>query len=142
MARALTGLDRQREEIGRHRENSARDAWSYGSLQTVGWGESMASTPILFDVTFTTKPSVMYGWEVVGGAAVVVAGRYPRAWGGVYQWLQDTKGHFTGVYPLMVVDNVSAWTGPSATDAGPGYTILHYFTFVGPAYKALPGLAV
>ena len=140
MAGPIQALEQRRADTSRNAENSAREAFCYGRFQTVGWGEVKAASPILFDVTFTSKPAISYGFEVIGGQTAVIDGRFPRGNGGVYQWVQDNRGHYTGAYILVTVENISAWTAPSATTAGPDYTIEHNFKFEGPAYKALPGL--
>ncbi len=141
MANTILAQETRRADTLRHGENAARQAFSYGYFQTTGWGEVKAGTPILFDVVFTDKPAVMYAFEVVGGEQAIVTGRFPRADGGVFQWVKNDKEHYTAAYVMVTVDNISAWTAPSATSPGPDYIINHCFTFMGSAYKELPGLS-
>jgi hypothetical protein len=140
MAGPIGALERRRVDAAQVGENAAREAISYGWFKTAGWGEVKAPAPVLFDVVFTTRPAVAYSFEVVGGQTAVVDGRFPHCGGGVYQWILNTRGHYTGAYVLVTVSNVSSWSAPTVTDPGPAYTIDHCFIFVGQAYKEFPGL--
>lgn len=143
MAGPIQALEQRRVDTVRNAENSSREAMSYKLFSTQGWGEVKSAEAFSFDVVFTDRPAALYGSYVIGGDAAIVSGRFPRCSGFVYQWVQDTQGHYTGAFVAATVDNVASYTATAAvtaTDAGPGYVVEHYFLFVGAAYKALPGL--
>ena len=138
-------LEARRGVLERTRENSARLARSYGTHVTTGWGEMVVNTPILFGCTFLAAPAVTAGLVVdssgTGGDddadGPLVAGRFPRVQAGVWRWVTDINGHYTGAYVFFVVETVGyQMTGgvmPATSD--PGYHLTHHLLFEGISYK-------
>jgi hypothetical protein len=118
------------------RENSARLAFSWGRASTHGWGEFQIPEPIEFDVTFTHQPDLSYGYAIEDGDKLVPK-RFPRAWGGVYDWLQDEFGFYTGAHVFVVVDTLSPAEIADVPEADPNYDLDHTWMFSGLAIKAM-----
>jgi len=78
---------------------------------------------------------VSYGMSIDGDALVPT--RFPRVTAGVYRWLQDTKGFYTGCWVFFVVDTQSSFIATTVT-SDPGYDLIHDLSFTGIAAKILP----
>lgn len=127
----------QAARVEQTRENGGRLAEAHGLFRTSGWGEMAFQDVIEFGLSFVDAPAIAYGAELNPGQTLVDT-RFPRSWGGVYQWKRDAKGLYVGAYCYAVID-----AGSIIPAGDPGYTLTHHFTFTGIAIKGLPaGLAL
>lgn len=115
-------------------ENSGRDARAWGMKTTSGFGEYQHPEEIPFQLAFIGMPTVSYGYAL--DDMDLVKTRFPRAWGGVYEWLLDRDGNYRGAYVFTVVETLPL--SYSATASEPNYHLIHSFQFNGLAFKALP----
>ena len=128
-------LEQRRAHLDAIRENSSRLATCQATFTTHGWGEMKLPDVAYFSGSFIDRPSVSTGFAIDGDALVPT--RFPRVSAGVYKWLQDRSGFYTGAWVFIVVDTQSPFIATTvATD--PGYDLIHDFTFTGVATKALP----
>jgi hypothetical protein len=67
---------------------------------------------------------------------VLIDTRFPRSWGGVFQWKQNARGFYTGAWCYTVVETASPFIAAQYEE--PGYTIQHHFQFAGLGIKDLP----
>jgi len=130
----FAAIEQRRGILEAHRENTSRLAIAQCSFSTHGWGEFKVPEVAYFTSTFIARPSVSVGTSVDGDA--LVATRFPRVTAGVYRWLQDVRGFYTGAWVFFVVDTQSAFINTNRPD--PGYDLIHDLTFAGIAIKALP----
>lgn len=128
-------LEQRRGQLDAIRENTARLATAQMTFATHGWGEFKLPEVAYFGVTFIERPLVSYGVSVDGDALVPT--RFPRVTAGVYKWLQDVKGFYTGAWVFFVVDTQSLFI-PTTVTTDPGYDLIHDFQFTGIAAKILP----
>lgn len=130
-------LEQRRQNLDAIRENTARLASAHLTFSTHGWGEFKLPEVAYFSCTFIEMPNVTTGVALDGD--LLVPTRYPRVTAGVYRWLQDVKGYYTGAWVFFVVDTRSPYIPVAATaTADPGYDLIHYFHFSGIAAKILP----
>jgi len=139
-------MEKRRSEVNRHGENSPRLAQAWANFRTVGWGETAFDKCYDFDLTFAERPFVAYSnWIIKNGLdpdkyedvdEVLVDSRFPRCFGGVYQWRQNARGFYTGAWCYVVVESASAFIATAYPD--PNYTIQPHFTFAGLGIKDLP----
>lgn len=124
-------LERRRGQLTRTAENSARLAFAYATYTSSGLGQFAYPTEVRFEVAFTERPFMAYGYYYAldGDDAVVT---WPRSVGFVWDWNQDTKGLYIGASVAVIVDS------PVVTVPTPAYALEHYFTFSGVAMKAFP----
>lgn len=130
-------------------ENSARGAWSWGTVHTKGWGEVILDEPIMFGLTYVDEPTVAYGF-VLDDDDQLVDGRFPRCSGGVMRWVREGQ-FYVGAHVFICVATADpmmaaqAWveaslaagvlTPPDAFLDDPNYDITHDFTFQAIAIK-------
>jgi len=139
---AYGALEKARGLRERTWENSARQAEAWGFQSTLGIGETRFPDVIDFQLTFVEEPAVGYGYSVNAvvnnsdGGDLLVTTRFPRAWGGVYDWRQDTNGFYTGAWVFAIVQSQDYFLGTAQPE--PNYTLRHSYSFSGIAYKALP----
>jgi len=134
-------MEARRAEVNRHGENSPRLAQAWATFRTVGWGEKAFNNCYEFDLTFAERPFVSYGNVVITNRLqdvdeVLIDTRFPRCWGGVYQWKQNAHGFYTGAWCYTVVESASPFI--ATTYEEPEYVIQHHFTFAGIGIKDLP----
>lgn len=130
------GTEERRGLLAQNYENSTRLGWALGGATTTGWGEFEIPERVDFDMNFIQEPHMHYGYSV--DSDTLVATRFPRSWGFVARWDINADGHYVGFWPGIVVDTQS-YALPTA-EPEPGYTIKHYFTFIGTAMKDLPDI--
>lgn len=132
-------------------QNTARVAKSHLFWTTTGTGEFLVEAAMYFDCVFTEKPHFTYGAEVSGNQDLV-AKKFPRTHGGVYDWVRarppgnlaglpgdnpdDDIMYYTGAYVYFVVDIVGG--GVPFTPPQPKYTVTHHLAFEGIAIKNVP----
>jgi hypothetical protein len=127
----------RREGEGRqHLENTARLAEAYGFFETTGWGEFAVEACHKFGLTFVEEPVVAYGYSIDEDELIEL--RYPRSFGFVYRWKQDTRGYYVGAWVAFVVDTLSPALIAGVPTEDPMYNLHHTFTFSGVALKDLP----
>lgn len=132
-------LERERW-IAQTENNSASQAWAFGNVDSVGWGEFLLPDPIMFGVTFVHEPFVTYGHAVLDDDRLV-DGRFPRATGGVASWITTGKDHYTGAHVYVTVATADPLLAAQAYDVAadfgedPGYEIRHSFGFTALAIK-------
>ena len=133
-------LEGRRAQLESEKENSARLARSFVTVTTAGWGEIQKTDVQDFTCTFLRKPAIAYSYEILsrtgvpaGDPGVLVATRFPRCFGFVWNWHTDARGYFKGAYVGFAIDSLSPLLPSTLTD--PGYQISHSFTFEGVAYK-------
>jgi hypothetical protein len=98
-------------------ENTGRHAIAYGHFDTTGAGEIENPKVLSFGIPFIERPAVAYSYYL--DDADMVDTRWPRCWGGILGWDQET----TSINVVTeVVDD-------------PYYTITHFFTFNGMGLK-------
>lgn len=137
-------FEQRRGQLDAIRENTSRLAFTQCSFTTHGWGEFKMPEVTYFTSTYITRPLVAHGVSIDGDALVPT--RYPRATAGVYRWLQDVKGFYTGAWMFFVVDTLAVVNdsygkpafSETLVDKDPGYDLIHDLTFSGIAIKALP----
>lgn len=134
-------LEARRAELQRHGENTSRWAFAAATYQTTGWGEYAFPDVHEFDLTFAERPYVSYGYAVVNNRLtdvdeVLVDTRFPRAWGGICQWQQNSRGFYTGAWAFTVVESASPFIVAQYEE--PTYVLQHHFTFMGLGVKDLP----
>lgn len=148
-------LEARRGQLDAIRENTSRLAVSQCSFHTHGWGEFKIPAATYFTSTFIDRPFISTGMSIRGDALIPT--RYPRVTAGVYRWVQDVKGFYTGAWVFFVIDTLGV-TNQSVVDGtsglttvvpafpsvpplaanDPGYDLIHDFSFIGIAIKALP----
>jgi hypothetical protein len=94
-----------------------------------------------FDLTFAERPFVSYGYVVIRNALpdvdeLLIDTRFPRAWGGVAEWKQNSRGFYQGAWCFTVVESQSPFILAEYDE--PNYVIQHHFTFMGLGIKDLP----
>lgn len=128
-------LEQRRGQLDQIRENTSRLATCQLSFHTHGWGEFKLPAVSYFTSTFIERPFVATAVSLDGDKLVDT--RFPRVSAGVYRWLQDAKGYYTGAWVYFVVDTQSPFITTTVT-GDPGYDLIHDFQFTGIAIKALP----
>lgn len=137
----LEDLERQRAEVDRHRENSARLAQEFHKFESNGQGFIEFEDVCPFEITMIEEPFVTYAaaidLDVLGELLELEAGEpppIPLTTGIVTAWDQDDRGFYTG-----------AWVGvrvyfPSgdAVAADLDVAVQHYFTFTAIGIKDVP----
>lgn len=136
-------MEARRSELNRHGENTARWAFAAATYRSDGWGEFAFPDCHDFDLTFGERPYVSYGYSVINNTLtvdgvddVLVDTRFPRAWGGICQWKQNSRGFYTGAWAFVVVESASPFIVAEYDE--PNYRIQHHFTFMGLGIKDLP----
>jgi hypothetical protein len=127
-------FEQRRGHLDALRENSARLAECHVTFNTHGWGEFKLPEVTYFSCTFIEVPNIATGVALDGDS--LVATRFPRVTAGVYRWLQDAKGFYTGAWMFFVVDTQDGAIATAVDD--PGYDLTHFFKFSGIAAKILP----
>ncbi len=126
-------LEARRAQLEAQRENSARRAQCSLTYTTTGTGEIMLTTPLRFTMRFTEEPCFTYGM-VLDADTDLVKGHFPRASGGVHDWLTDSD-LYVGAYLFFTVDTI----GPGEVLGNePNYKIHHHLRWDGMAIKDLP----
>lgn len=128
------GLEQHRGRLEQTKENSARLARSHGTWESVGSGELIVPDAFVFGITFIEEPSVEYGAslpDIDGQSQEMLPGSVPRCSGGVYRWVRDSNGFYTGANVFFCVD--FGYGGTPQT-----YTVHHSQVFTGLALKDLP----
>jgi hypothetical protein len=129
----------RRAQIEAQKENTARRAKAYATWTTKGIGEILVPKAFYFGVTFIEEPTFVSGMALAEGSELV-AGHFPRAACGVYEWVKQpapkgTKELFVGAFVFFVVDTV----GPGQVlGSEPQYEIHHHLVWEGLAMKDLP----
>lgn len=157
-AQIAIAAEMRRRQVMDVSENGARYASSFITFTTHGWGEFQSPDAQLFDTTFIKVPSISHSFYVDGDS--LVDGRFPRVTAGVYRWVQNERGHYTGAYVFFVVETTGLqmqpiYVLPTAADGNvalvsakvpvppdPNYDLVHSFTFTGVAMKTLPSSAL
>lgn len=134
-------MEKRRSEVNRHGENSPRLAQAWATFRTTGWGEKAFADCYEFDLTFAERPYVSYGSVVLSSTLtdvdeVLIDTRFPRCWGGVFQWKQNARGFYTGAWCYTIVETQTPFIVAQYDE--PGYTIQHHFQFSGLGIKDLP----
>ena len=132
-------LEQRRGQLDAIRENSSRIAVCQTSFATHGNGEFKLPTCTYFTCTFITRPHIAAGLSVDGD--LLQPGFFPRVSVGVYRWLTDVKGYYTGAWVFFVVStrDPCAYVGSGFDPcADPGYDLIHDLQFTGIAIKELP----
>lgn len=137
--------DNRRQRQNQIGENSARQANAWATFLTTGWGEVEFPDCYEFDLTFAERPFVSHSYVVLSNDLtdedeILVPTRYPRAYGGVYGWKQNSHGFYTGAWCFAIVDTQSPYIATVEVD--PNYTIQHHYTFMGLGIKDLPDYQV
>lgn len=131
----FAAMEQRRAHLDAIRENTARLAIAQNSFTTHGWGEFKIPEAAYFTCTFVERPFVSVGSSIDGD--LLIPTRFPRVTAGVYRWLRDVKGFYTGAWVYFVVDTQSSFIATTVTD-DPGYDLIHDFQFTGIAAKILP----
>jgi hypothetical protein len=144
----------RRGQLDAIRENTSRLAVCQTSYETHGNGEFKLPTCTYFTCTFVTRPHIAAGLSVDGDA--LQPHYFPRVTVGVYRWLTDVKGYYTGAWVFFVVSTRDpCWLGNTSVSrsvkartayvgsnydpcADPGYDLIHDLQFTGIAIKELP----
>lgn len=126
----LHALQRQQAQRAQTNENSGRHAVYEARFISTGTGFTLQPIPVMFAASFADRPQVTYAHYIEGSQLDVTA--LPTITGGVYQWVRDATGFYTGACVYCVV------TVPAGAQMS-GSTVEHDFTFSGTAIKAVPG---
>lgn len=116
-------------------ENTSRLAVCQLSFATHGWGEFKMPAAVYFTSTFIKRPLLASSVSIDGDA--LISTRFPRVTAGVFRWIQDVKGFYTGAWVFFVVDTQSSFIATTVT-TDPGYDLIHDIQFTGVAIKSLP----
>lgn len=119
----VNDMEQVRARREQTRENQARLAYSYSTIDTTGAGRILVPKGMMFDCTFVEMPRISYGYYCDGDQFVGTT--YPGSTGGVFRWMTDRFGFYIGAWVFVVI-------------TGGNYKIKHDFTFSGIAYKDLP----
>lgn len=117
------------------RENTGRLATFMEEFVSTGFGEFVVPDRVEFELAFTERPAVSYGYSMDG--ALLVPTRFPHCGGGVYEWDVSPSGLYLGAWLIVTVDTKSPQLYTDVVE-DPGYTIVHDFTFTGYAIKNIP----
>ncbi len=135
----LEGLEARHAARQRHANNSARHAFSFHRLETTGWGQIEFDEVLRFDLSFTQRPFMAYGYYVESDA--LVEHGYPHCAGLVTEWDQDARGLYIGAWVAVSIQ-LGVANYPLSQDVAqedwPAYVIEHDFTFQAVAIKDLP----
>lgn len=115
-------------------DNSGKFAQAYGFFTSTGAGQVVMEDVIDFGAIFIEPPTVAHGYALTDVSVQLVDGSFPKAWGGIHEWVRDKDDFYIGAYAFLVVETISPYS--YATD--PGYELDHFFTFSGIALKKLP----
>lgn len=121
-------MDSARAREQQVRENSARLAESFVTVSTTGQGGYRFDNVSYFGVTFINRPYVAVA-HVVNDNDLTNPNQFPVASGGVWKWLTNERGFYTGAWLYVSV---------YCFGATPNYAMEHDFTFTGVAVKDLP----
>lgn len=137
--RPFEQIQRKLREGRQHAENSARLAYAFGTVETVGWGEFTIQDRIDFELAFTERPAVLGMGTSFTEDSIddLRATRYPRAQGEVLRWDVDVQGLYRGCWVIVVVEDRSSLIEPTDPDPDPNYSLVHDFTFLGVALKPM-----
>lgn len=128
-------LEHRRSQLDAIRENVGRLATCQLTFSTHGWGEIKVPTVSYFTSTFINRPLIATGCSIDGD--LLIPTRYPRVSAGVYRWLTDVKGYYTGCWVYFVVDTQNPYI-ETTVETDPGYDLIHDMQFTGIAIKSLP----
>lgn len=117
--------ENRRARIEQVRANSVQSALVTTVVSTSGIGQVAYEDPINFGVAFIKEPSVAYGCYVDEGA---VDTEFPVCSGGVYRWIRDEQGSYTGACVYVVVQGIDV-------------PVEHHFGFQEMAVKYVAGTA-
>lgn len=109
------------------RENSARQAFAWGTFESTGWGEYAYEDVLDFGLVFLSQPIVSYSFSVDGEGLDYL----PLCAGGVYKWQRDERGFYLGAHVYVHV------TLPDITLIDPETPplVTHHFLFTTIAIK-------
>lgn len=126
----MTGWDGFLEREGwrdQTAENSARQAYAWGTARSTGAGALSYREIIDFGVLFVDKPMFSYGCELLSVEHLDDTGAVPPVSSGfVYRWERTARGFYSGAYVLVVVS------------ADNDTELEHHFSFTGVAAKDIP----
>ena len=134
-------LERQRGEVERHRENSARLAQSFAKFETIGQGYIQFEDVVDFGLTFIEEPFPTYGaaCDLDELAELLdlepdMDPAIPITSGMVTEWDQDDRGFYLGAWVAVKV----YYPAEDQVAVDVDLPIRHYFTFAGIALKDIP----
>ena len=131
---ALVAAETARANRETQGENSARLAFSMHNQESSGVGSLRLAEPVMFDVSFLTRPFFLQGAGVKLGPDLL-EWNDPVGSAGVYEWIRNTKEHYIGA--RMYVDVVLRRRDGEAPFDWPPVRMMHDFAFMGYGYKDL-----
>ena len=142
MAFWLDDLERQRAELDRHAENSARLAEAFARFTTTAQGSIEFGERVAFGVTFTEEPYMSYGAYIdldelddkMGNTPSSLTPQMPLTSGFVTDWDRDDRGFYVGAWV-----GVRVWY-PYESGVSPDldFSMSHHFSFKAVAMKDVP----
>lgn len=115
-------------------DNAGKVANAFGFFQSTGQGQVICEDVIDFGCIFLERPGVSHGYALSETSPELIVGAFPKAWGGVTEWVRDKDGFYQGAYVFLCVETFSFFPAESSD---PGYELDHTFTFTGMALKRL-----
>lgn len=120
---ALRGAElADRSQHDQIRENQARDAITIVRIETTGAGGTILPDAVNFDTAYVERPAVTCGCSILSADADSLP---PLCSAGVYRWVTNERGFYTGAYVFVRVETPDA------------LVIEHTIVIAGPAYKVL-----
>ncbi len=135
----LEELEARHAARQRNAENAARHAFTFHRLESIGWGQIEFEDPLQFDLSFTRRPFMSYGYHVESDALIEYG--YPHCAGLVTEWEQDAHGLYIGAWVAVSIQlGVANYplSQEVAQEDWPAYVVEHDFTFQAVAIKDLP----
>lgn len=129
---AASQLEGRRAHIAQIAENSARLAFVTADFTTTGLGQFAFPQEATFDIEFTERPTMAYGYVYDGLEDEDAVVLWPRSTGFVWDWHRNSRGLYVGAYVGVCVDT------PVAVVPTPSFALEHHFSFSGIAIKPVP----
>jgi hypothetical protein len=135
-------LERRREEVERHQENSARLAEAFARMKSTGQGSIEFSERVDFGLTFIEEPYMSYGCyldldeldDLLDNEQGTTSPPMPLCTGFVTDWDRDDRGFYVGAWV-----GVRVWF-PYESNVWPELEleIMHHYSFKAVAIKDVP----
>lgn len=131
---ALVAAETARSEREAQAQNTARLAFSMHNQESAGVGSLRLAEPVMFDVTFLTRPFFLQGAGVKLGPDLQ-EWNDPVGSAGVHAWVRNEKEHYIGAW--MYVDIVLRRRDGEIPLSWPDVRMIHDFAFMGYGFKDL-----
>lgn len=131
---AIVAAETARADREAQSENSARLAYSMHNQESAGVGSLRLAEPVMFDVSFLSRPFFLQGAGVKHGPDLQ-EWNDPVGSAGIYEWIQNKKEHYIGA--RVYVDVVLRRRDGEVPFSWPEVRMIHDFMFMGYGFKDL-----